>query len=112
LYFFAKAFFLYWVIMWVKYSLPRIRIDQMLNLNWKFLTPLSLVVLVVTALLDKTMQGVQSWVYVLVMLAANLLVTWVTLQILRSRSRKERKRVAEPKPIARPPAAPVSSQGA
>ncbi len=111
-YFFAKAFFLYWVIMWVKYSLPRIRIDQMLNLNWKFLTPLSLVVLVVTALLDKALVGVQPWVYVLVLLAANLVIAWVTLQILRSRARKERQRVAEPRPIARPPAAPVSSQGA
>jgi NADH-quinone oxidoreductase subunit H len=112
LYFFAKAFFLYWVIMWVKYSLPRIRIDQMLNLNWKFLTPLSLLVLVVTALLDKAMMGLPSWVYVLVMLAANLLVIWITLQILRSRAREERQRVAEPQPIARPPAAPVSPHGA
>ncbi len=104
LYFFAKAFFLYWVIMWVKYSLPRIRIDQMLNLNWKFLTPLSLVVLVVTALLDKALEGTQSWVYVLVMLAANLVIAWVTVQILRSRARKERQRVGEPRPTARPPA--------
>jgi NADH-quinone oxidoreductase subunit H len=98
--------------MWVKYSLPRIRIDQMLNLNWKFLTPLSLLVLVVTALLDKAMMGLPSWVYVLVMLAANLLVIWITLQILRSRAREERQRVAEPQPIARPPAAPVSPHGA
>ena len=28
--------------LWIKYSLPRIRIDHMLNFNWKFLTPLAL----------------------------------------------------------------------
>jgi NADH:ubiquinone oxidoreductase subunit H len=42
--FLYKALFLYWVIMWIKCSLPRIRIDQMLNFNWKFLATLSIVV--------------------------------------------------------------------
>src|SRR5450759_274009 len=49
--FLAKAMFGYWVIMWIKYSMPRIRIDHMLTFNWKFLTPLALVVLVNTCLL-------------------------------------------------------------
>ncbi len=35
-----KAFIGYWIIMWVKYTLMRIRIDHMLGFNWKFLTPL------------------------------------------------------------------------
>ena len=51
--FIAKAMFGYWVIMWIKYSVPRIRIDHMLAFNWKFLVPLSLVVLVNTAVLNK-----------------------------------------------------------
>ena len=38
-YFFVKALFGYWVIMWIKYTLLRIRIDHMLAFNWKFLTP-------------------------------------------------------------------------
>lgn len=106
LYFFIKAFFFYWVIMWVKYSLPRIRIDHMLNFNWKFLTPLALVVLVVTAVLDKLMEGALPWVYVLVMLGANVLIGWVTVQILRSQARSARVRVAEPGPVARPASTP------
>lgn len=100
--FFLKMFFMYWVITWVKYTFPRIRIDQMLNFNWKFLTPLALVVLVVTAILDKLLPRDPIWVYSLAMLAANLVIAWVTLQILRSRARTERQRVAEPGPIARP----------
>ncbi len=107
-YFFIKAFFLYWVIMWFKYSLPRIRIDHMLNFNWKFLTPLSLVVLLVTAILNRLLVGSPAWLYVTSMLAANVVIAVVTLQILRRWVRIERKRVAEPGPIAVPPSPPVS----
>lgn len=108
-YFFIKAFFLYWAIMWVKYSMPRIRIDHMLNFNWKFLTPLALVVLIVTAVLDKLFAGFPEWLYVVGMLLANVVIAWITLQILRSRARSERKRVAEPGPIATPQNPPISS---
>jgi NADH-quinone oxidoreductase subunit H len=106
-----KAFFLYWVIMWIKYSLPRIRIDQMLNFNWKFLTPLSIAALIVTAVLDKVLPRTNLWVYSTGMLVANLLIIWITLTILRSRARIERKRVAEFSPIATPEkAASMSKQ--
>jgi len=102
--FFIKAYFMYWVIMWVKYSLPRIRIDQMLNFNWKLLTPLSLALLMVTAILDKLMTNVPALVYNGVLLAANIFIAWITVMILRKRSKKETPRVAEPRPIARPDA--------
>ena len=59
--FIAKAMFGYWAIMWVKYSMPRVRIDHMLAFNWKFLVPLSLVVLVNTAVLNKVLAGLPSW---------------------------------------------------
>lgn len=108
-YFFMKAFFLYWAIMWIKYSLPRIRIDHMLNFNWKFLTPLALIVLIVTAILDKLFAGFPEWLYVVGMLLANLVIIWLTVQILRNRAKGERKRVAEPGPIASPQNPSVSS---
>ena len=108
LWLFAKAFFMYWVIMWVKYSLPRLRIDHMLGFNWKFLTPLSLAVLLVTAIMDKVLVGTPVWAYALGMLAANIVLAWITLAIVRKYARIERKRVAEPLPIARPePAMPA-----
>lgn len=108
-YFFAKSFLIYWVIMWVRYTFPRIRIDQMLNFNWKFLTPLSLVVLMVTAVFDKILPRANMTVYVLGMVAVNFVIAWITLQIVRSRARIERKRVAEPRPVARPPQTTVVS---
>ena len=108
-YFLLKSFFLYWVIMWVKYSLPRIRIDHMLNFNWKFLTPLSLVVLLVTAVLHRLLVSLPDWQYVIGMLLANVILFWGTLTLLRRYARTERVRVAEPMPVAVPPASPMSS---
>jgi NADH-quinone oxidoreductase subunit H len=89
--FLAKAMFGYWVIMWVKYSMPRIRIDHMLAFNWKFLTPLALVVLVDTAVLSKVLAGLPAWGYGLGMFFSNLVIGYITIEILRSYGRKQRK---------------------
>jgi NADH-quinone oxidoreductase subunit H len=89
--FIAKAMFGYWVIMWIKYSMPRIRIDHMLAFNWKFLTPLALVVLVNTAVLSKLLSGLPGWGYALGMFLSNILIGWVTVEILRAYGRKQRK---------------------
>ena len=88
-----KALLGYWVIMWIKYTLLRIRIDHMLSFNWKFLVPLSLVVLMVTALLNTLLRGVDTWLYALVMFLSNVLVAWITIEILRGRSRAEREKI-------------------
>ncbi len=51
--FLAKVYLLLLVIMWLRWTYPRVRFDQLLNLNWKWLMPLSLANLVVTALIMK-----------------------------------------------------------
>jgi NADH-quinone oxidoreductase subunit H len=48
--FFAKTFFIVWLLMWVKWTFPRLRIDQILKLEWKYLMPLSLLNLVLMTL--------------------------------------------------------------
>ncbi len=88
-----KAFLGYWIIMWVKYTLMRIRIDHMLSFNWKFLTPLAFVLLMVVALLNALLAGTPPLVYAAVMFGANLVIGWVALEIARSYSRKERGKV-------------------
>ncbi len=40
--FFAKAFFVVFLLMWIKWTFPRLRIDQILKLEWKFLVPISM----------------------------------------------------------------------
>jgi NADH-quinone oxidoreductase subunit H len=103
-YFYIKTFIGYFTITWIRLSLPRVRIDQLMAFNWKFLTPLVLVVLVVTAILDKVLEmvSVERWAYTLVMLAANLLITWLTVLILQKlEPRRARQRVKfEPRPVA------------
>ncbi len=88
--FIAKAMFGYWVIMWIKYSVPRIRIDHMLAFNWKFLVPLSLVVLVNTAILNKVLSGLPTWGYTAGMFGSNIVIAIVTIEILRAYGRKHR----------------------
>ncbi len=85
-----KALLGYWVIMWIKYTLMRIRIDHMLAFNWKFLVPLSLVVLMVTALLNTLLRDASTWVMGLSMFLSNVLIAWIVIEILRGRSRAER----------------------
>lgn len=88
-----KALLGYWVIMWIKYTLLRVRIDHMLAFNWKFLVPLSLVVLMVTALLNTLLRDASAWLYALGLFLSNVIVGWLTVEILRSRSRAERLKV-------------------
>ncbi len=99
-YLFIKAFLVYYLIMWVRYSFPRLRIDQMLGFNWKFLTPLALLLLIVVAILDKLLVGVSQPIYVLVLLGSNLLIAWAVVMILRVYARVERKRIGEERPVA------------
>ncbi len=96
----AKALVGYWVIMWVKYTMMRIRIDHMLAFNWKFLTPLSFVLLMVTALMNALLAGTSSWVYAICMFLSNILIAWIALEIVRSVGRKERAKVEAPKVAA------------
>jgi hypothetical protein len=45
--FMGKTFALVWLLMWIKWTFPRLRIDQILKLEWKYLMPLALINLVV-----------------------------------------------------------------
>jgi NADH-quinone oxidoreductase subunit H len=88
-----KAMVGYWVIMWVKYTVMRIRIDQMLAFNWKFLTPVAFVLVMVTALMNTLLRGADSWLFITGMILSNIIVAWVSMEIVRSVSKQERERV-------------------
>jgi len=48
--FFGKTIAIIFVFMWVRWSLPRFRFDQIMNLAWRALIPISLTLLMVTAI--------------------------------------------------------------
>ena len=49
--FLVKVYILLLIIIWLRWTYPRVRFDQLLNMNWKWLMPLAIANLLVTALL-------------------------------------------------------------
>jgi len=94
LWFILKAFAGYFLVILLRAALPRIRIDHMLDLNWKFLVPLSLAAIVFVAVTDKAVQqyapGLGSWGRAGILLLANLLLAWLTFRIVAGMVRRMR----------------------
>ncbi len=116
--FFLKTFIVYFLVALIRISMPRLRIDQMLNFSWKFLAPLGMVVLVVTAVVDKVfylvipgLNATESfipWIRAAVHLAVNLVIILVTVQILKAHKIKGVRVVGQPRPVAVAPEPPAS----
>jgi hypothetical protein len=90
------------VISWIRLSLPRIRIDEMLDLNWKFMIPVSFLNLVVVAVADRVLMDLDParWIYVAVMFALSMGVLLISLFIAgRSKPKVERVQFP-PRPVA------------
>ena len=51
LWFFVKMFGLVFFLMWMRWTYPRLRLDQLLNLSWKVLLPVGLLNLLITGFL-------------------------------------------------------------
>lgn len=102
LYLMLKGLLGYFIVMWVRTTLPRIRIDHMLAFNWKFLTPVSLSLLIMTAILDKIYSD--TVLRLPVLLVGNAVVLVIGWLIMRSASRRQVKdrRVFKKRPVARP----------
>lgn len=106
IYFHIKTFVIYLMISWIRLSLPRIRIDEMLNLNWKFLIPVSFVNLVLVAIADRLMLdlGLAQWMYVGIMFGINILTLLISLFLAGKNSRGvERETFPANRPVAVPP---------
>jgi NADH-quinone oxidoreductase subunit H len=90
--FFAKMFATYFVFVWIRGTLPRVRIDQMMDLNWKFLVPLSLALVLVVAIVEKIPFVTNSgpYLHAAIHLIFNVAIGFAALEILRWRGRRER----------------------
>ena len=86
-----KTTLVFFIFMWVRGTLPRFRIDQLLNFNWKFMVPLALVVLFVAAVLDKLLPAdVTPFARAGAHLISNVLIGLAALEIIRRYARQQR----------------------
>jgi NADH-quinone oxidoreductase subunit H len=51
MWFFGKMFLIIFFMMWFRWTFPRLRIDQLLKLEWKYLLPISIVNLLFAAVI-------------------------------------------------------------
>lgn len=51
-----KGSLVYFVFLWLRNTVPRLRIDQVMNFNWFFLVPVSIINIMITSLILKVMQ--------------------------------------------------------
>ena len=71
----AKTMFFIFFYIWIRWTLPRFRYDQLMSLGWKFMLPLALayIVIVAAAVLGLDMLGVpRDWRYGLALFVMNL----------------------------------------
>lgn len=98
----VKSMVCYLSILMLRASLPRLRIDQLLDYNWKELTPISLITLMVLAVVYKVTQTSGLWLQAGVLFVTNLVV-WFGIQWVLTRRRRQRTRraiVSHPRPVA------------
>jgi NADH-quinone oxidoreductase subunit H len=69
IWFFGKVMMAIFVFIWVRGTLPRLRQDQLMNFAWKFVLPLTLLNLVVTAMWRFMGESWLRWVVSTVILA-------------------------------------------
>jgi NADH-quinone oxidoreductase subunit H len=82
--FFAKLSILLFMFIWIRGTLPRARVDQMMNFAWKFMLPMAFTCVVAAAVWHYAGRGLPGWFWSLGVIA----VVYFTLSILLDTRRK------------------------
>jgi NADH-quinone oxidoreductase subunit H len=87
--FFAKLSILLFVYIWARGTLPRTRVDQMMNFAWKFMLPMAFTCIIAAAVWHYAGRGLRGWVWSL----GVIVVVYVALSIFLDTKRKFAPRV-------------------
>src|SRR5438270_3503066 len=82
--FFAKLSILLFVYIWLCGTLPRTRVDQIMNFAWKFMLPMAFTCVIAAAVWHYTGRGLRGWLLSFVVIAA----VYFALSILLDTRRK------------------------
>ncbi|MEN4013652.1 MAG: NADH-quinone oxidoreductase subunit NuoH [Bellilinea sp.] len=111
-YLMLKTFAVYFITILFRATLPRFRIDQMMDLNWKILTPLALVLVMVTAMIDLFARSLDDFWRVAVLFVVNIaLLAVADLLIRRYQAEKQKNRRIVKSPPGAAQALPAASEG-
>jgi NADH-quinone oxidoreductase subunit H len=98
----VKAGAVFAILMWLRGTLPRVRVDQLMGLNWKFLVPMSIVNLIAVMVLSKVFVAdrglaaanggilVSPTVQAVILFLANVAILLIALLLVANRARQER----------------------
>jgi NADH-quinone oxidoreductase subunit H len=89
LWFFGKLSILLFVFIWIRGTLPRTRVDQVMNFAWKFMLPMSFACVIAAAVWHYAGRGMIAWLWSLGVIAA----VYFTLSILLDTKKKFAPRV-------------------
>jgi NADH-quinone oxidoreductase subunit H len=89
LWFFAKLFVLIAMFIWVRSTLPRLRMDQLMNFAWKFMLPMALLNLVTAGVWHFMLSGLFRWLVCAVL----IIIPYILLGRGLMRSNKLERRI-------------------
>lgn len=97
IWFFLKVLFFFFIFVWLRGTLPRLRYDQFMQFGWKVLIPISIFwILVVATLRVLSMQGAPRFVIVAFAVGVVIIIMAVNILFENVKNKKKNSPVAEP----------------